>query len=123
MSAGDSTAFAIDNQGWVTGNAAVPLSQPIGDIIGVDHAFLWKPSSANGTTGTMLDLGTLDPNALGGLGQSWGLAINSSGVVVGQSNPTGATSGSETDAVIWQPGSNGSYTITDLNSLIPSGTG
>jgi probable HAF family extracellular repeat protein len=124
MSPGDSTAVAINNQGWVTGNAAVPLSQPIGGIIGVDHAFLWKPSSANGTTGTMIDLGTLDPKALGGLGQSWGLAINSSGVVVGQSNPTGATtSDNTTDAVIWQPGSNGSYTITDLNNPIPSGTG
>jgi hypothetical protein len=71
----------------------------------------------------MMDLGTLDPKANGGLGQSWGLAINSSGVVVGQSNPTGATSEYQTDAVVWQPGTNGSYALSDLNSLIPSGTG
>jgi probable HAF family extracellular repeat protein len=119
----DSTAVAINSQGWVTGNAGVPISQPIGDIIGVGHAFLWRPSSANGTTGTMIDLGTLDPKADGGLGQSWGLAINSGGVIVGQSNPTGATSEYQTDAVIWQPGSNGSYSLSDLNSLIPSGSG
>jgi probable HAF family extracellular repeat protein len=124
LSPGDSTAVAINNQGWVTGNAAVPLSQPIGGIIGVDHAFLWKPSSANGTTGTMIDLGTLDPKALGGLGQSWGLAINRSGVVVGLSNPTSATQQDpRTDAVIWQPGSNGTYALSDLNNLIPSGSG
>jgi probable HAF family extracellular repeat protein len=123
MSNGGSTAVAINGQGWVTGNAAVPLSQPIGDIIGVDHAYLWKPSSANGTTGKMIDLGTLDPNANGGLGQSWGLAINSSGVVVGQSNPTGATSSSQTDAVIWQPNGTGGYTLSDLNNLISSGSG
>jgi probable HAF family extracellular repeat protein len=123
MSPGDSTAVAINSQGWVTGNSGVPISPPIGDIIGVGHAFLWKPTSANGTSGTMIDLGTLDPNANGGLGQSQGLAINRSGVVVGQSNPTGATSQYQTDAVIWQPGSNGSYTLSDLNSLIPSGSG
>jgi probable HAF family extracellular repeat protein len=123
MSPGDSSAVAINGQGWVTGNSSVPLSQPIGDVIGVGHAFLWKPTSTNGTSGTMIDLGTLDPNADGGLGQSQGLAINRSGVVVGQSNPTGATSQNQTDAVIWQPGSTGSYTLSDLNSLIPSGTG
>jgi probable HAF family extracellular repeat protein len=123
MSPGDSTAVAINGKGWVTGNAAVPLSQPVGGITGVDHAFLWKPTYANGTSGTMIDLGTLDPKANGGLGQSWGLAINGSGVVVGQSNPTGATSEYQTDAVIWQPGTNGSYTLSDLNSLIPTGTG
>jgi hypothetical protein len=121
---GDSTAVAINSRGWVTGNAAVPLSPPVGGYIGVDHAFLWKPLSANGTAGAMIDLGTLDPNANGGLGQSWGLAINSSGVVVGESNPTGSTTQDpRTDAVIWQPGSTGSYTLSDLNNLIPSGTG
>src|SRR6185312_5820316 len=26
-------------------------------------------------------------------------------------------------AVIWQPGAGGAYTLSDLNSLIPSGTG
>jgi probable HAF family extracellular repeat protein len=123
MSPGDSSAVAINSQGWVTGNAGVPLSQQIGDVISVDHAFLWKPTSVNGTTGTMIDLGTLDPNADGGLGQSEGLAINRSGVVVGQSNPTGATSQNQNDAVIWQPASNGSYILSDLNSLIPSGSG
>jgi probable HAF family extracellular repeat protein len=123
LSGGDSTAVAINRQGWVTGNAAVPLSPPAGGYIGVDHAFLWKPMSSNGTTGTLIDLGTLDPKANGGLGQSWGLAINSGGVVVGESNPTGATSTYQTDAVIWQPGTTGSYTLSDLNNLIPSGTG
>jgi probable HAF family extracellular repeat protein len=115
---GSSNAVAINKQGWVTGQAS-----NLGYYDGAGHAFLWQPSSTNGTTGRMIDLGTLDPNADGGLGQSWGLAINGSGMVVGQSNPTGATSEYQTDAVLWQPGTNGSYTLSDLNSLIPSGTG
>jgi hypothetical protein len=42
---------------------------------------------------------------------------------VGQSNPTGATSESQSDAVVWQPSTNGGYTLSDLNNLIPAGTG
>jgi probable HAF family extracellular repeat protein len=116
---GMSYGTAINGQGWITGQAWS------GDYYnGAGHAFLWKPSSPNGTAGTMIDLGTLDPTVLGGNGQSWGLAINSSGVVVGLSNPTSATQQDpRTDAVIWQPGSNGTYALSDLNNLIPSGSG
>jgi uncharacterized membrane protein len=110
---GGGFAAAINAKGQVTGIAVATNG----------NAFLWTPSSPNGTSGTMIALGTLDPSALGGNGSSWGVALNSSGVVVGASNPTGATSGSQTHAVIWQPGTNGGYTLTDLNTSIPSGTG
>jgi probable HAF family extracellular repeat protein len=115
---GGSVAWAINGQGVVTGQAG-----NLGYFDGAGHAFLWTPSTANGTTGTMRDLGTLAINPYPGLSQSVGEAINSSGVVVGSSNPAGVTSQNDTDAVIWQPGPNGSYTLTDLNQLIPSGTG
>ena len=116
--AGFSSAGAINGQGWVTGWA-----ENADRSGGAAHAFIWKPSAPNATTGAMADLGTLATNPYPGLSQSEGLAINSSGVVVGDSNPAGATSQNQTDAVIWQPGSGGSYTLSDLNSLIPSGTG
>jgi probable HAF family extracellular repeat protein len=91
--------FAINGQGFVTGASG-------------GHAFVWAPSSANGTSGTMTDLGALDGF------WSYGNSINNSGTVVGTS-----TGGSASfSAVIWQKGSNG-YTMTDLNNLIPAGTG
>jgi probable HAF family extracellular repeat protein len=115
---GGSYAAAVNSQGWVTGQAS-----NLGYFGGAGHAFLWKPASPNGTTGSMMDLGSLAVNSEPGASQSWGLAINSSGVVVGESNPAGANGEGQTDAVVWQPGANGSYTLSDLNNLIPSGTG
>ena len=64
----------------------------------------------------MVDLGTLAINAYAGNSQSQGLAINSSGVVVGD-DPAGTTG--QIDATIWQPGAGGTYTLNDLNNLIP----
>jgi probable HAF family extracellular repeat protein len=100
-----SVASAINGQGFVTGQTVVSNS-------GWAHAFVWSPSSSNGTKGTMTDLGALD-----GV-YSNGISINSSGTVVGTS--TDGSAGWH--AVIWQKGSHG-YTIADLNSLIPTGTG
>ncbi len=115
-SAGLSSAAAINGGGSVTGSAEND------DLYGGNaHAFIWKPSAPNATTGTMMDLGTLATNPIPGYSRSEGLAINSGGVVVGDSNPAGSTG--QTDAAIWQPGAGGKYTLSDLNSLIPSGTG
>ena len=113
---GFSSAAAINGQGSVTGWAEnADLSG------GAAHAFVWVPSTPNATTGTMVDLGTLAINSYAAISQSQGLAINSSGVVVGDSNPAGSTG--LIDATIWQPGAGGTYTLKDLNDLIPSGTG
>jgi probable HAF family extracellular repeat protein len=69
--------------------------------------------SPDGRKGTMSDLGALD-----GV-YSAGTSINSSGTVVGWS-----TDGSVGDhALLWQKASSGMYTMSDLNSLIASGTG
>jgi probable HAF family extracellular repeat protein len=115
-SSGQSNAAAINGGGSVTGWAEND------DLYGgASHAFIWKPSAPNAATGTMVDLGTLAINPIPGYSRSEGLAINSSGVVVGDSDPAGSTG--QTDAVIWQPGAGATYTLSDLNSLIPSGTG
>jgi probable HAF family extracellular repeat protein len=100
----NSGAFAVNGQGVVTGETATTIN-------GWIHAFVWTPSSPNGTNGTMIDLGSLDA-------YSYGYGINSSGTVVGTSDaaPNGW------HAVIWQKGANG-YSIADLNSLIPTGSG
>ena len=78
---------------------------------GVTHAFLWQPPAAAGTSGTMIDLGTLDP--LGG-GASWANGINGSGQVVGYSTSGGAVS--PVYAFLWQNG-----TMTNLATLGGSG--
>jgi probable HAF family extracellular repeat protein len=115
---GYSYATAINAEGKVTGQAGNSDYYN-----GAGHAYVWVPSSTNGTAGSMTDLGTLAVNPDPGLSQSEGNAINASGVVVGDANPNGATSQNRTVAVVWQPGTNGSYSISDLNTLIPSGTG
>jgi probable HAF family extracellular repeat protein len=116
-SPGGSWAEAINSQGWVTGRSDDMNAS------GAGHAYVWVPSSKNGTAGSMTDLGTVAVNPSPGLSQSEGNAINGSGVVVGDANPAGATSQNQFVAVVWQPGTNGSYSISDLNNLIPAGTG
>jgi probable HAF family extracellular repeat protein len=46
-------------------------------------------------------------------------AINNSGAVVGASDPTGTGA----HAILWQQASSGAYQFSDLNNLIPTGTG
>jgi probable HAF family extracellular repeat protein len=74
----DSHAWTLNAGGQVTGHAD---TSPGSGTRGF-HAFLWTPSTPNGTTGSMIDLGTLP----GGL-NSAGYGINSSGAVVGTSLP------------------------------------
>ena len=82
----------------------ISLSQGInamGQVVGYSylagnaeqHAFLWTPDVANGTTGTMVDLGVL--------GGSYSIAygINDLGVVVGSSNAPD----SDRHAFVWIP--------------------
>ncbi|MBA3484922.1 MAG: PEP-CTERM sorting domain-containing protein [Pirellulales bacterium] len=67
-----STGLAINASGQVTGDSGTT-----GDV--ESHAFLWTPTTPNGPSGTMRDLGTL-----GGT-QGQGVSINASGQVTGVS--------------------------------------
>jgi probable HAF family extracellular repeat protein len=93
---------AINSYGQVTGWKSVS---------GNDQAFLWTPTSANGTSGTMIDLGVLAVSD-----ESLGVEINASGQVIG---------GSGGHAFIWRPttpnGTTGS--MFDLNLLMDSVSG
>jgi probable HAF family extracellular repeat protein len=74
------------------------------------HAFLWKPTTPGGTSGTMHDLGTLGGTS------SYGYGINASGEVTGASDKTGD---SKTHTFLWKPATpNGtSGTMFNLGSL------
>jgi probable HAF family extracellular repeat protein len=99
----NSYGYGINVTGQVTG-----ASDTTGDT--TTHAFLWKPTSPNGTSGTMYDLGTL-----GGT-ESNGSAINASGQVAGSSLKNGD---SAYRAFLWKPTTpNGtSGTMHDLGTL------
>jgi probable HAF family extracellular repeat protein len=94
----NSSATAINVSGQVVGYYTAN---------GVDHAFLWTPAAANGTKGSMIDLGTLGGAASAALG------INTSGQVVGQAD----TAGGQHHAFLWQSGTG----MMDLGTL--GGTG
>src|SRR4051812_30425057 len=102
---GGSQSFgnALNATGQVTGESATTGNA-------ADHAFLWKPATPGGATGTMYNLGTL-----GGT-NSHGYSLNATGQVTGDSDLTGdATS----HAFLWKPATpNGtSGTMNDLGSL------
>jgi probable HAF family extracellular repeat protein len=104
----DSQAFGINNFGQVVGQS----------YAGATHAFLWTPSTANGTTGSMIDLGSL----AGSSGFSCAYGTNAAGQVVGESY-WGTIPGLE-HAFLWTPTTaNGSTgTMIDLNTLMGSST-
>src|SRR5262249_46903280 len=107
-----SSANAINRDGQVTGRSFTSnLNSEV-------HAFRWSPTSPNGMTGTMKDLGALPAGGFTQAQPLWseGNAINDSGDVVGYSE---ARSGYTRTAVI----SGGGGTVKDLNSQIPSGSG
>jgi probable HAF family extracellular repeat protein len=99
----DSYGYGINAAGQITG-----ASDTTGDS--TTHAFLWKPSTPNGTSGTMHNLGTL-----GGT-ESNGSAINASGQVSGSSLTNGDA---HYRAFLWKPTTpNGtSGTMYDLGTL------
>lgn len=97
---GNSAACAINASGLIAGGY-------YGAPDGFEHAFLWTPSTPNGASGSLADLGTL-----GGFSAAY--AINTFGQVVGESaTPTG-----ESHAILIYNG-----VLTDLNTLLPGGTG
>src|SRR5262245_47309110 len=103
-------ASAINGPGQVVGTSDLnTLPGPLRSY----HAFLWTPTTANGTSGTMADLGTL-----GGT-ESSAAGINQSGWVVGNSN----TSSGGSHAFLWTPTTpNGtSGTMADLGTLAAAG--
>jgi probable HAF family extracellular repeat protein len=99
-----SQALAISNAGHVAGWSQTGIRDAAVDDGIVEHAFLWHK-------GRMTDLGVLP-----GLVESRALGVNSDGIVVGRCN--GAAWGSTPRAFIWRSG-----ILTDLNAVIPPGTG
>jgi probable HAF family extracellular repeat protein len=99
-----SNGYGINNYGQVVGSS-----------VGVDweNAFLWTPTTTNGVTGTLVNLGDFD----GGLNQAAAYAINSRGQVVGYSN---VEDGGR--AFLWSPvAANGTDgTLTNLGVLNPT---
>ncbi|HET9516083.1 MAG TPA: Ig-like domain-containing protein, partial [Gemmatimonadales bacterium] len=90
--------------GWSNGSAAHP---------GSPHAFLWQPSTTNGTTGTMHDLGTLGGNASSALG------INASGQVAGTSN---VVFNGNDHVFLWTPNTPNGTTGTMIDLGLPEGS-
>lgn len=104
-----SKAFGINDSGEVIGYSYAAA----GGSSAKEHAILWKPGSANGTAGSMFDLGTLFTSS----DQSFAYAINANGQVVGYSN-----GGANNRAFLWTPTiANGtSGTMVDIGSLTGS---
>jgi probable HAF family extracellular repeat protein len=99
---GPGEADAVNSGGTTVGNNGT-------------QAFVWSPDGPNPTTGRRADLPIFD----GVYPYSLVYSINGSGVAVGVANTPGGV-----HAVIWQPDASGNYTtISDLNALIPAGTG
>jgi probable HAF family extracellular repeat protein len=101
---GGSTSYArdINSFGQVVGFGSAPGT--------TKQAFLWTPTSANQTSGSMISLGTFG----GAISEAWD--ANSRGVVVGTAhNAAGNPRG-----FVWSPtSSNGTTgTMTDLNTLL-----
>jgi probable HAF family extracellular repeat protein len=103
----NSFANGINEAGMVVGNAELSANS----ASPAQHAFVWNDADADNVSdpGEMKDLG-----ALAGGTNSIAYDINASGQVVGSSEVTGGS----THAFVTVSG-----TMTDLNSLIPSGTG
>jgi probable HAF family extracellular repeat protein len=112
-----SGAAAINNVGEVCGSAETKnyFVEYFPDGRTKDYQldpFLWKPSTANGTKGSMTDLGNL-----GGWDNNYANGINGLGQVVGESGLSISSNASH--AFLWNPSAaNGaSGTLMDLGTL------
>jgi probable HAF family extracellular repeat protein len=96
-----SSGAGINASGQVTGSSVTGDTEM--------HAFVWTPTTPNGASGTMHDVGTL-----GGYGVGW--VINASGQVAGYSYTTG---GAAQHAFLWTPTTpnGGSGTMHDLGTF------
>jgi probable HAF family extracellular repeat protein len=103
----ESSGSAINASGQVTGYSSTAN-------FGAFHAFVWTPTTPGGTTGTMLDLGTLG----GAFDWSIGHGINSSGHVVGQSEVV-VNDISRSHAFMYTSGRG----MVDMNALIDPRSG
>ena len=101
----DSACYGINDFGQACGESLATSN--------TRHAFLWTPFSTNGTTGSMVDLGTL------GGAQSFAAAVNNDGLTVGWAHDAS----NQMHAVVWIPsGFNGTeMSIIDLG-IPPGGT-
>jgi len=99
----DSLGWGLNAHGQVTGYAATAEDATI-------NGFLWTPTTPNGASGTMHDLGTL------GGSYAWGIGINDSGLVAGVS---ATTEDDAEHATLWKPTTPGgsSGTLHDLETL------
>jgi probable HAF family extracellular repeat protein len=80
-------ALAINASGTIAGASQVS---------GVNHGFLWTPTTPNGTTGSMIDIGSLGTNLF-----TVPYGINDAGKVVGRAMDSGGVS----HAFLWSSGS------------------
>ncbi len=96
----NSAAHAINEAGTIVGTA-----DPTDDFLDYNHAAVWE----DGVVTYLPDLGDV-----GGVIESYARDVNDHGTIVG----TSVTPSFEVHAVIWIDGQ-----VTDLNTLIPPGTG
>ena len=103
----ESIAHAVNARGQVAGVCSTDVGP---------RAFLWSPSTTNGTTGSMVDLGALP----GEVEFSAAEDINVHGLVVGNSGPPASTR-----AFLWTPDSPNASTgkMIDLNDLLEPNSG
>ncbi len=101
-----SVAYKINSVGQIVGGGGAATGF---------RAFLWTPTSPNGITGSMIDLGELP----GGLDESLAASINDSGDVVGTSAVEGPPYGSY-HAFLWTPtgGMQDLGTLSDDDQII-----
>jgi probable HAF family extracellular repeat protein len=90
----DVDAFRVPGNGGAINASGQVSGSSLTNSDAAYHAFLWKPTTPNGTSGAMHDLGTL-----GGT-ESFGGTINTSGQVAGFSYPTGNAA---YHAYLWTP--------------------
>ena len=100
-------AYGINNSGQVIGWSAVDATHL--DIGKPSHAFLWTPTTSNGTTGSVIDIGKL-PGDVG----ARPFALNNVGQVVGLS--FASPKQSDIHAFVWDT----VHGMRDLNTLIPA---
>src|SRR5262249_43476 len=92
----NSYASSINSFGQVVGLSDTTVLSPDGSYF-EQHTFLWTPGTANGTTGTMVDLGTL------GGSSSYAYDINAGGVIGGVVMTDTSTGSPQSMAVVWTP--------------------